>query len=230
MFVKKTMDLHRKTKTGTLPETNIAPKDGCLEYYFPFWIAYFQGRTVSFKEGNNITRPHTKSQNLGVRENASTFPERNEGFVCTLYICTCSKLSNSESSLMASLKNKQQQNTIFRTSNSTFQAFMHDLVYLLACILVLWRVHSLDAIRLAVPPYQGRRNRSNPRTFAKPNVQACHECDELHLGQIQKNPKKCTTIFYLLGSMDGIFTIHECLNFIVHVGKCIIQYILWAIN
>ncbi len=35
----------------TLPETNIAPKNGWLEYYFPIGEAYFQGRTVSFREG-----------------------------------------------------------------------------------------------------------------------------------------------------------------------------------
>ena len=27
----------------TLPETNIAPKNGWLEYYFPIGMAYFQG-------------------------------------------------------------------------------------------------------------------------------------------------------------------------------------------
>ena len=27
----------------TLPETNIAPENGWLEDYFPFWKAYFQG-------------------------------------------------------------------------------------------------------------------------------------------------------------------------------------------
>ena len=36
---------------NTLPETNIAPKNGWLEYYFPFGMAYFQG-LVSFREGN----------------------------------------------------------------------------------------------------------------------------------------------------------------------------------
>ena len=34
----------------TLPETNIAPENGWLEYSFPFGMAYFQGRTVSFGE------------------------------------------------------------------------------------------------------------------------------------------------------------------------------------
>ena len=29
--------------TITLPETNIAPKNGWLEYYFPIGKAYFQG-------------------------------------------------------------------------------------------------------------------------------------------------------------------------------------------
>ena len=27
----------------TLPKTNIAPKNGWLEYYFPIGMAYFQG-------------------------------------------------------------------------------------------------------------------------------------------------------------------------------------------
>ena len=27
----------------TLPETNIAPENGWLEYYFPFGMTYFQG-------------------------------------------------------------------------------------------------------------------------------------------------------------------------------------------
>ena len=39
--------------TNTLPETNIfGPENGWLESYFPFGMAYFQGRTVSFREGN----------------------------------------------------------------------------------------------------------------------------------------------------------------------------------
>ena len=39
----------RFTTDSTLPE--IAPKNGWLEYYFPIEEAYFQGRTVSFREG-----------------------------------------------------------------------------------------------------------------------------------------------------------------------------------
>ena len=35
----------------TLPETNMAPENGWLEDEFPFGKAYFQGRTVSFREG-----------------------------------------------------------------------------------------------------------------------------------------------------------------------------------
>ena len=35
----------------TLPEINIAPKNGWLEYYFPIGEAYFQGQAVSFREG-----------------------------------------------------------------------------------------------------------------------------------------------------------------------------------
>ena len=39
-------------KYFTLPETNVAPKNGCLEDDFPIGEAYFQGRTVSFREGD----------------------------------------------------------------------------------------------------------------------------------------------------------------------------------
>ena len=35
----------------TLPETNMAPENGWLEYQFPFGMAYFQGRAVSFTGG-----------------------------------------------------------------------------------------------------------------------------------------------------------------------------------
>ena len=42
--------IHRKCWL-TLPETNIAPKNGWLEYYFPIGEAYFRGY-VSFREGN----------------------------------------------------------------------------------------------------------------------------------------------------------------------------------
>ncbi len=38
----------------TLPETNIAPENGWLEYYFPIGMAYFQVRTVSFREGSGL--------------------------------------------------------------------------------------------------------------------------------------------------------------------------------
>ena len=34
---------HPPKKIPTLPETNIAPKNGWLEYYFPIGEAYFQG-------------------------------------------------------------------------------------------------------------------------------------------------------------------------------------------
>ncbi len=36
-------DKSPKAATATLPETNIAPKNGWLEYYFPIGKAYFQG-------------------------------------------------------------------------------------------------------------------------------------------------------------------------------------------
>ena len=35
---------------STLPETNMAPENGWLEYVFPFGKAYFQVQTVSFRE------------------------------------------------------------------------------------------------------------------------------------------------------------------------------------
>ena len=42
-----------ESSTHTDPETNIAPENGWLEYYIvSFWVsAYFQGRTLSFREG-----------------------------------------------------------------------------------------------------------------------------------------------------------------------------------
>ena len=39
--------------TVTIPETNIVPQDGWLEDYFPIGEAYFQGRTVSFRDGKD---------------------------------------------------------------------------------------------------------------------------------------------------------------------------------
>jgi len=46
----------KRIKKGedTLPETNIAPENGwleALEDVFPFGMAYFRVRTVSFREG-----------------------------------------------------------------------------------------------------------------------------------------------------------------------------------
>ena len=49
-FLTKNM-LEVRMGVLTLPETNIAPKNGWLEYYFPIGEAYFQGQTVSFREG-----------------------------------------------------------------------------------------------------------------------------------------------------------------------------------
>ena len=34
----------------TLPQTNIAPENGWLEYYFPIGEAYFHGQALSFRE------------------------------------------------------------------------------------------------------------------------------------------------------------------------------------
>ena len=51
---------------GTLPETNIAPKNGWLEYYFPIGEAYFQ--VLFFRESLpqchstlNRTQPSTST-------------------------------------------------------------------------------------------------------------------------------------------------------------------------
>ena len=35
----------------TLPETNIAPKNGWLEYYFPCWEGLFLGSSCEFQGG-----------------------------------------------------------------------------------------------------------------------------------------------------------------------------------
>ena len=48
-FRGETSSEHQKP---TLPETNIAPKNGWLEYEFPCGKTHFQVRTVSFREGN----------------------------------------------------------------------------------------------------------------------------------------------------------------------------------
>jgi len=45
------------SKFDTLPETSMAPENGWLEYSFPFGIAYFQGRTVSFRECKSSKSP-----------------------------------------------------------------------------------------------------------------------------------------------------------------------------
>ena len=45
----------------TLPETNVSPKNGWLEYYFPIEEAHFQGQAVSFREGI-INMRHTPSK------------------------------------------------------------------------------------------------------------------------------------------------------------------------
>ena len=40
----------------TLPETNMTPENGWLEYYFPIGEAYFQGQAVSFREGTLLAK------------------------------------------------------------------------------------------------------------------------------------------------------------------------------
>ena len=54
-----------KKSSGKLPspETNIALENGWLECYFPFGMVYFQGRTVSFREGN-IAKIHQFIEHL----------------------------------------------------------------------------------------------------------------------------------------------------------------------
>ena len=54
--LQESRSLPRSFSNNTLPETNIAPENGWLEYYFPFGMAYFQVRTVSFREGNSSSR------------------------------------------------------------------------------------------------------------------------------------------------------------------------------
>ena len=51
---------------GTLPETNIAPKNGWFQYYFPIGKAYFQGRTVSFREGKFEGFPSLIIHGIGI--------------------------------------------------------------------------------------------------------------------------------------------------------------------
>ena len=44
LFLVGDLELHQETpESTTLPETNIAPENGWLEYYFPNGEAYFQG-------------------------------------------------------------------------------------------------------------------------------------------------------------------------------------------
>ena len=52
---------------NTLPETNIVPENGWLEYWFPFGKAYFQGKNVSFWEGNPFIIPEFHASS-GIRE------------------------------------------------------------------------------------------------------------------------------------------------------------------
>ena len=49
---KKTQQNHLGWLKHTLPETNIAPEKWWLGDDFPFGMAHFQVRTVSFSEGN----------------------------------------------------------------------------------------------------------------------------------------------------------------------------------
>ena len=50
-FQKLTGTLPEMPLKFTLPETNMAPENGWLEYQLSFGMAYFQVRTVSFREG-----------------------------------------------------------------------------------------------------------------------------------------------------------------------------------
>ena len=49
--------------SGSLPSLKLtarAPENGWLEYWFPFGMAYFQGRTVSFRE-STLLKTNSKS-------------------------------------------------------------------------------------------------------------------------------------------------------------------------
>ena len=56
----------------TLPEANIAPENGWLEYYFPFGMAYFQVRAVSFREGR-YREPHGRRNSYMTQEATKPF-------------------------------------------------------------------------------------------------------------------------------------------------------------
>ena len=60
----------------TIPETNIAPKNGWLEYHFPIQEAYFQGRTVSFREGIYLpSRNYPQNRVSSLVKNCSALTE-----------------------------------------------------------------------------------------------------------------------------------------------------------
>ena len=59
---------------ATLPETNIASKNGWLEYYFPIGEAYFQGRTVSFRECSHVSFPGFSGNNSILETSHSSKP------------------------------------------------------------------------------------------------------------------------------------------------------------
>ena len=46
-----------KKALPSLKLTAKAPENGWLEYQFPLGMAYFQARTVSFREGKALIRP-----------------------------------------------------------------------------------------------------------------------------------------------------------------------------
>ena len=67
-----------KKTPNTLPQTNIAPKNGWLEYYFPIGEAYFQGQChVSFREGKCLHPSMHSGLDLSVSD-SSTFQDSSD--------------------------------------------------------------------------------------------------------------------------------------------------------
>ena len=77
-------------RNDTLPETNMAPENGWLEYWFPLGMAYFQGRTVSFREGKLnlwLKKCHDRPLRCWLSEFYHLLPWTNHHLV---FLCFCS--------------------------------------------------------------------------------------------------------------------------------------------
>ena len=87
----------------TLPETNIAPKNGWLEYYFPIGKAYFQGLSllVSGRVTYNLHFPTT-----GIRE-ANFHPTEWRNFISRHTYISC----QGSQALIAALKETTSGNS-----------------------------------------------------------------------------------------------------------------------